>query len=301
MPSLCVQNLHITLCRLFEQEEQCGRPNLCHDMFMERAVRQLKSISYRNFHEESFVYRTLLQEGLSWLQMHYDTGTTSSNHEQPALPCYDRPSSAGSFTHARGKGSLVSGSEFGHEEVLSMVNGEVMIEGSQAQNVYKHGSIIMDHHDRVEVIKSMHDNAEKKKMSMIVLLRVNCEERLATVQCFLRVTNNERTCFRGAVCHVLPKEIVTEDEERTMNITGRVYKFRAKRMGNRIAPPSQWIYDRCNIVVPIADIICKVVQFQGDPIGETAWVFCAKNGSRSNQLSQTEHERWTRWKLGDEL
>jgi hypothetical protein len=91
MPNLCVQNLHIAICRLFEQEELCGRPNLCHDMFMERAIRRLKKIGYRNNHEESFVYRVLLQEGRFWLQLNYDTPSSTLDEqcnvllEQPGL------------------------------------------------------------------------------------------------------------------------------------------------------------------------------------------------------------------------
>lgn len=62
IPSLCVQNLHIGICRLFDQEQFCGRPNICHDSFTERAIRHLKKIPYRRNHEKSFVYRQLYRE-----------------------------------------------------------------------------------------------------------------------------------------------------------------------------------------------------------------------------------------------
>ena len=81
--------------------------------------------------------------------------------------------------------------------------------------------------------------------------------------------------------------------------TSGVYKARVKCADKRIAPPSQWVYDKCNVILPADDIICKVSQFRGDQVGDSAWIFCAKSMSKSGQLSRKEHEVWVRWKLGE--
>lgn len=294
MPSLCVQNLHIALCRLFDQEEFCGRPNICHDMFMERAVRQLKTISYRDNHEKSFVYRNLLQEGRAWLQSEFQSHDCDDGDVEQGNG-YDKP--AEEFTHAVGKGKLILEDEFGREEALAREATDGYDSEDLDLQVYKHPSLILQRGQRLEVIKSESGNLESAKKSNIIIVRIDSEERLAVVKFFFRVATNAGTLWRGAVVNILPREVMLEDEVNTMALVGKVYKFKAKVTNDNLSPSSEWSFERRNVLINISQIMSKVSLFMGGAVGDLNWIYCGFSKSRSNQLTQQQHSLWMKWKI----
>jgi hypothetical protein len=72
-----------------------------------------------------------------------------------------------------------------------------------------------------------------------------------------------RETVTGAVVHILPREVMLEDEVNTMTLIGKVYKFKAKVTNGNLSPPSEWFYERRNLLVNISQIISKVSLFMG--------------------------------------
>jgi hypothetical protein len=75
------------------------------------------------------------------------------------------------------------------------------------------------------------------------MVRIDDEEMLAVVEFFFRVGTNAETLSRGAAVHILPREVMLEDEVNVMALVGKVYKFKAKVTNDTLSPPSEWFYE----------------------------------------------------------
>ena len=131
--------------------------------------------------------------------------------------------------------------EFGREEALA----QIATDGYAHENlqVYKHPSLILQKSHRLEVIKSETGNLESAKKSSILIVRIDNEEMLAVVEFFFRVAANAETTSRGAVVHILPREVMLEDEVNVMALVGKDCKFKAKVTNDTLSPPSEWFYE----------------------------------------------------------
>lgn len=294
MPALCVSNLHISICRLFDQEEYSGRPNICHDLFTERVVRHLKKISYRKNHEKSFVYRQLYREGRLELARKYGIKQGESAHA-PQLEKYDI---SDELTCLLGAGEECHPFDGVYQQTQSLYTSllddqNVDINSTHPwgpqHRVFSHAELYLKHPDRFETIKSLRCLKEVRKNSKVVLIRFERKERLALVTTFSRVARGHKTLARYVHCHLF-KYLKPDDDQNT----GTVYRY---RHSGPLSTSPVWVGEHCDedfeemdVTLPVECIIGKVVQFISPVLysedgnrNTYHMVYCARSRSRSGQ------------------
>ena len=296
MPSLCVSNLHISICRLFDQEEYSGRPNICHDLFTERVVRKLKKFSYRKDHEKSFVYRQLYREGCMEMAREYSigggelTGNTTREGDQ-----YDI-STSGTYLMGSGKecypfDGIYQQTKAMHESIMNVenVDGNLMHSHAESYKIYRHSELCLKHQDRFETIKSISCLKEVNRNSKVVLIRIEGEERLALVETYSRLVLEGRTLSRFVLCHIFNNKSPDNDPD-----TGKLYRYRhSGSMPSSSVCASEYCdedFEERDVILPVESIIGKVVQFispvlhiESETGREYHMVYCARSRSRSGQ------------------
>jgi hypothetical protein len=225
MPSLCVQNLHIGICRLFDQEEFSGRPNICHDLFTERVIRHLKKFPYRRNHEKSFVYRQLYREGRLKLARTHDV----EGPEQPMETANEDWLHFDTINQNRneyllGKGIRILEGDKLYFDALKIVPDMTQLEDNGlGQNllVFRHAEMLRHRSNRFETIKSLDSKKERKKNSKVVLIDYQGQQRVAVVTAFFRVSDDSQTLHAGFECRIYKYQEPIHDED-----TGTVYRYR---------------------------------------------------------------------------
>ena len=298
MPSLCTQNLHVAVCRLAEQERYCGRPNICHDLYMERNIRVIKEFekSYRHNHERSFVKRVLEKSVTPWLSEHMQHAL--SHNPKPSESATDSPSSD-SMTHMMGKGtaceSSLEASTLIHHCAEACDPDQISVTGVSNWTVYKHTSCLLHRFNRFEIVKSIESNKETQRFSKIVLVMYGGEKRLALVRKFLRVALHGETLARSALIDIFHPAPAIHSE-----CFGSVYQYRKHFENNALLGPCDFIqkdFEETRCVVDLEQIITKVslyvreedrVQAHGGPSDGFYWVYCATSRSKSGNKPRKE-------------
>jgi len=302
MPCICVSNLHISICRLFDQEEYSGRSNICHDLFTERVARKLKKFSYKKDHEKSFVYRQLQREACKELAKEYVVGKDAprgripsrgekydtSNNETCLLGCgeecypFER-------VYQQTKQFHMSLSEY-DENLDTNANSP----WGNEYKVYSHSELYLKYFDRFETVKSLRCLKEVDQNSKVAVVTVEGSERLVLVDMFSRVSRQNQTVSRFVQCHVFKYENPDDDP-----CTGKVYRYR--HYGS-LSSSTDWVGQHCDedfeemdVILPVEAIVGKVVQYMS-PVSyvdsetnkEYHMVYCARSRSRSGQTRQGE-------------
>ena len=292
MPDLCVQNLHIAVCRLAEQEKICGRPNLSHDMFTERTIRIAKQLPYKDNHALSFTRRWLLKETGVWLKdkkgysnpFEKDRGTMHTH-------CIEGPMGHGhEITEDFLRSSLITQFEIEDEET----GGRGPLEQLEVYKVLEHNSALLHRGGRYETIKSTADLRENEKFSKLVLIDLEQQTRLALITKIFQVIKGEQPIGMGAICNVLKYEDPIFHPD-----SGIVYKFKKYCDNGNISGPvdfNECDFEEMHLSIPLSDIQTKVSMYvrPGDlraKRNETIrsgyyWVYCASNGGRSGQFQR---------------
>lgn len=293
MPSLCVQNLHIGICRLFDQEQFCGRPNICHDLFTERAIRHLKKFPYRRNHEKSFVYRQLYRECRMNLARTHDIENPSeemSNSIDANASRYD-PIGNDKTHFLLGKGVQVLESDKLYSDAMGLlqdIDDEDTLAGlGHDLFVFKHKEMSRHIGNRFETVKSLQSNRETLKNSKLVLINCRGQKRIALVTAFFRVSDASKTRLVGFECHLYKRHDLIQDDD-----TGTVYRYR-HYIGNeggsvQLYSFSDDDFEEKHVTFRADCIIGKLVQFispQAILEGEKRFVVvnCVLCKSRSGQ------------------
>lgn len=296
MPELCVQNLHVAVCRLADQERFCGRPNISHDLFMERTIRWLKQYkSIKNNHEKTFVMKELLKSSLTWLNSHmadespnvHPAQEQAVSDEQAVL--FDEISSDESYLMGVGTRPVESGLEAALLESHKMGQSP----GVHEWKVFLHPSALLKQFNKCEVLKSMLNDQEQTNFSKIIIFRQDDTERLAKVKSFFRITQDGQTVSRGAICDVLKYA-----EAIHSPYYGTVYKYRKHYIGRE--RPTLWEnsdedFEARDWCIDLRDVVTKVCHYirpddQDNPrvlsdLNSSAfyYAYCATSKSRSGK------------------
>ena len=292
MPSLCVQNLHVAVCRLADQEAYCGRPNISNDMFTERTIRILKQFDYRNNHEASFVKRHLEKEALMRLSedMGYDIALKLRKSDDL------HPSRAMLYDDINGKSHLLGCGRMADIALTNAVLHSVSAsqETLSTLTLLQHSSAVIHSGNRYETVKSLLDDQEIKKFSKIALVKWQGVSRLAIMKTFLRVVKDGQTQLRLAVCDLFHSAEAIHDEN-----CGTVYRFRKFRKGRKDMEIDDYVeedFEARDICIPLSDVTTKVCQYvRQEDLNKTMirndthvhhgyfWVYCGTSLARSGQ------------------
>lgn len=296
MRCLCVSNLHIAICTLFDQEEYSGRPNICHDLFTERVVRKLKKFSYRKDHEKSFVYRELQREACMELAREHSLG-----HSDLCMSVSgqgDKYDISNDVICLLGCGEECHPFDGIYQQTKSIYTSLLEDDENMDSNsypwdrdhrIFSHSELYLKHSDRFETVKSLRCLKEVNRNSKVVIITIQGSERLALVEIFSRVVRRNETVSRFVHCHIFKYERPEDD-----HYSGKVYRYR--HFGSLLSS-TDWVGQHCeddfeemNVILPVEVIVGKVVQFIS-PVAykdngngkEYHMVYCARSRSRSGQ------------------
>lgn len=291
MPELCVQNLHVAVCRLCDQERYCGRPNISHDLFMERTIRWIKKFKgLRNNHEKSLAVKELQKSSLTWLTLHMgedlvvgEADDTQSNR----MEHYDTFESDTSYLLGFGRQD-----ETGMGDALLSRDIDIDIEELHDWKVFFHSSALLLQFRRQETLHSMGNDQEIEKFSKIVLFHHQGMMRLAKLKKFFRITKDGHTVSRGAVCDVFLESEVIENR-----FYGTVYTYKKHYQGMdrpEIWENSEMDFEHIDWCLDLKDIVTKVCHYSREAQDEDEIVdedkmiractmYCATSRSRSGK------------------